>query len=167
MNLKEIKELIDLISEKNLAEFEMEKAGFKIKVVRNLGAVGSYHPGVTVGTGADPVSAPVLSPQQVGGSREAPAVAVAADRSSPEEENLVHIPSPIVGTFYRSPEPNAPAFVKEGDRVAKGQTLCIIEAMKLMNEIESETDGEIARILVQNGQAVEYAQDLFLLRPLS
>lgn len=167
MNLKEIKELIDLISEKNLAEFEMEKAGFKIKVVRNLGTVGAYHPVVTVGAVPDPVSVPAQHAQQGAGSREAPPPAAAATRSTPEEENLVHISSPIVGTFYRAPEPNAPAFVKEGDRVAKGQTLCIIEAMKLMNEIESETDGEIARILVQNGQAVEYGQDLFLLRPLS
>ncbi|MBI2836747.1 MAG: acetyl-CoA carboxylase biotin carboxyl carrier protein [Acidobacteria bacterium] len=167
MNLKEIKELIDLISEKNLAEFEMEKAGFKIKVVRNLSTAGSYGPVVTVGAVHDPMSGPAAPRQHVAGARETLPPAGTVAQSSSEEENLVHISSPIVGTFYRAPEPNAPAFVKEGDRVAKGQTLCIIEAMKLMNEIESETDGEIARILVQNGQAVEYGQDLFLLRPLS
>ncbi|MEW6368962.1 MAG: acetyl-CoA carboxylase biotin carboxyl carrier protein [Acidobacteriota bacterium] len=160
MNLKEIKDLIDLITEKNLAEFEMEKAGFKIKVVR-AGARPAQSSMVVQSVPDAAATANVTN-------HAAPVIAVPATAhvSSSEHEGLVSIRSPIVGTFYRAPEPNAPPFVNEGDRVTKGQALCIIEAMKLMNELEAETDGEIVKILAENGQPVEYGHELFLLRPL-
>ena len=161
MNLKEIKDLIDLITEKNLAEFEMEKAGFKIKVVR-AGARAAQPSVVTLSM---PEAAPT-SPVAISAVPAIAAPATVAELAS-DHEGLVSIRSPIVGTFYRAPDPNAPPFVKEGDSVTKGQALCIIEAMKLMNELEAEADGEIVKILVENGQPVEYGHVLFLLRPLT
>ncbi len=161
MNLKEIKDLIDLITEKNLAEFEMEKAGFKIKVVRAGARPAQY----SVVTQSMPDAAP--TPNLTSLPLSATAAPAAVPEPSGDREGLLSIRSPIVGTFYRAPEPNAPPFVNEGDRVTKGQALCIIEAMKLMNELEAETDGEITKILAQNGQPVEYGQELFLLRPLT
>ncbi len=165
MNLKEIKELIDLITEKSLAEFEMEKAGFKIKIVRTQ--ISGSSPASVVAAAApnylphQPVEATHLSPT-VKETRDANPTVTAPTES---REGLTAVKSPIVGTFYRASDPNASPFVKEGDKVAKGQTLCIIEAMKLMNEIEAETEGEIVRILVENGRPVEFGQELFLIRP--
>jgi len=155
-NLKDIEQLIDLLIAREISEFEMEQDGLRLRIKRGL----SYEPP------SGSVTLPLHSTGSVGTSSQAPASALAAD-SSPAEpaEDLHVIKSPIVGTFYDAPSPNAPPFVKLGDVVQVGQVLCIIEAMKLMNDIESEVAGEILRIYVENGQPVEYGQSLFAIKP--
>jgi acetyl-CoA carboxylase biotin carboxyl carrier protein len=156
MNQKEIKELVEFLVEKDIAEFEMERGDVKIRIKRGQAVVAS-------------VAAPTVSYAPVAAlSSPAPAPASApvspAAAASTIEEGVEIIKSPIVGTFYESSSPGAPAFVKQGDKVALGQVLCIVEAMKLMNEIESEAAGEIVKVLVSNGQPVEYGQPLFKIR---
>ena len=148
MTLDEIKQLIDFIRDRELSEFELERADFKLRVKS----------GSAAHVVAQPVfAAPVAAPQMA-----APAAVAAA--AEPAGEDLAIVTSPIVGTFYRSAEPGAKSFVEVGDSVRKGQVLCIIEAMKLMNEIDSEHDGEVVSIYVQNGQAVQYGERLFAIR---
>jgi acetyl-CoA carboxylase biotin carboxyl carrier protein len=152
-DLKEIEELIALLTERQIAEFEMEKAGMRIRIRRGSGGEGFM-------TAALPVSAsPLAAPPTHG--KTAPAEASTEEST----EGLYIVKSPIVGTFYAATAPNAPAFVKLGDTVQVGQVLCIIEAMKLMNEIESEVAGEVVRIYAENGQPVEYGQSLFAIKP--
>ena len=149
LGLTEIKELIELISEKQFNEFELERGDFRLRL----------HKGGLV-------QAEVSTPVQVVASAPPPA-SVAAEPLAAEkaiEENLHIITSPIVGTFYRSPSPTAESFVKAGDTVEIGRTMCIIEAMKLMNEIQSDALGVVAKIFVDNGQPVEYGQPLFGLK---
>ena len=163
MNPNEIKELVELLAEKDIAEFEMERDDVKLRIKRTHEA-----PATTVVTGGygAPVPMSHAAPAPVAASAAAPAAAPAAAAAAPApEEGLTVIKSPIVGTFYEASSPGAPAFVKEGDTVAVGQVLCIVEAMKLMNEIESDTAGQIVKILVSNGQPVEYGQPLFKVRP--
>jgi acetyl-CoA carboxylase biotin carboxyl carrier protein len=150
MNQKEIKELIEFLVEKDIAEFELERGDVKIRIKRGPAAVAAS----CVAPAAPPATLPLSTP----------ASAPATSSSTEGEEGLYIIKSPIVGTFYEGSSPGAPAFVKEGDTVALGQVLCIVEAMKLMNEIESETAGQIVKILVSNGQPVEYGQPLFKIR---
>jgi len=156
-NLKEIEQLIDLLVAREISEFEMEQDGLRLRIKRGLSyelpPSGSAFPAHYAGSPATP------SPM--------PANGLSAADSSPQEstEDLYIIKSPIVGTFYNAPSPNAPPFVKLGDVVQVGQALCIIEAMKLMNDIESEAAGEIVRIYVENGQPVEYGQSLFAIKP--
>jgi acetyl-CoA carboxylase biotin carboxyl carrier protein len=157
---KQIRELIELISRSEFSEFEMEREGFKLKLVR--------HPAVTTVVPAAPIGAP----QVVAGVAvtEAPQVlplAESAQESPSVDDGLVDFNSPIVGTFYRSPGPDQSAFVEVGSKVKKGQTLCIVEAMKVMNEIDSEIDAEVVDVPVANGQPVEYGEVLFRLRPLN
>jgi acetyl-CoA carboxylase biotin carboxyl carrier protein len=148
MTQKEIKELVEFLVEKNIAEFELERGDFKIRIksAQATVATGTAAP-TPVLPGSIPASAPLVT---------APTAA--------SEEGFDIIKSPIVGTFYEALSPGAPAFVKQGDSVAVGQVLCIVEAMKLMNEIESEAAGQIVKILVSNGQPVEYGQPLFKIR---
>ena len=170
MNQKELKELIEFLIEKDIAEFELERGDVKVRVKR--GAV----PVLQV---AAPQIAPVLAPplaSSVPAAAPPPAVSPAPSAPPPpaspsvevaeaaEEAGLHLIRSPIVGTFYEAPSPGAPPFVKVGDGVEVGQVLCIIEAMKLMNEIESDFAGEIVKRYVSNGQPVEYSQPLFAVR---
>jgi len=154
IDLEEIARLLNLIEEKNLSHFELEIEGFRIKISKEpqLKAIGQAtswpsqpaHPQVT---GTTPSS---------------------EERSQAEpQENLHYITSPMVGTFYRAPDPTSPPFVEVGDVVRKNQTLCIIEAMKLMNEIESDIDGIVREIYVENGKPVEYGQRLFAIQPIS
>jgi acetyl-CoA carboxylase biotin carboxyl carrier protein len=160
MNQQELKELIDLVIEKGIAEFELEREDVKVRIKRSCGQTTptvQYFPAPVLGS-ASAVAAPAGT--TTGGTTE-------ADQPTREEEGLHTVKSPIVGTFYESPAPGAPAFVKIGDQVEVGQVLCIIEAMKLMNEIESEFAGEMVKRLVQNGQPVEYGQPLFAIRPRS
>ena len=163
INLKELKELIDLISEKGFAEFEFEREGFRLRIVRFKEPPPE---------GAVPAPTPPASTLPAGktSSKAAPAVRETASPETPpapaeppvEPEAVLHIiKSPIVGTFYRSPSPTSDPFVMVGDRVEVDSVVCIIEAMKLMNEIQSETSGMVAQIYVENGQAVEYGQPLF------
>ncbi len=166
MNQKEIKELIEFLVEKDITEFELERGDVKVRVKRACADVppptlASY---IAV---PPPVAVPAATPPQAPPVAPAPAAPAAAAPTAAEvgEEAGLHvIRSPIVGTFYEAPSPGAPAFVKIGDNVAVGQVLCIIEAMKLMNEIESDFAGEIVKRYVTNAQPVEYGQPLFAVR---
>jgi acetyl-CoA carboxylase biotin carboxyl carrier protein len=147
---RQIQELIDLLKRNHLTELEIERAGIRIRVRHEIGI--------------KTVSASVSEP----GQASAPAVtqqAVPASELLEVAAGHITITSPIVGTFYRSPSPDADPYVEEGDYVKKGQVLCIVEAMKLMNEIESEVDGRITKILVESTKPVEYGQALFLIDP--
>ncbi len=166
MNLKEIKELIDFLIEKDVAEFELERGDVKVRLKRS---VADAQIPATHYVAVPPVAAPVVvTPAAAPVSAAAPVPAAAPAPTAPaagEEEAGLHvIRSPIVGTFYESPSPGAPAFAKVGDKVSVGQVLCIIEAMKLMNEIESDFAGELVKRYVSNGQPVEYGQPLFAVR---
>jgi len=160
MNQQELKELIDLVIEKGIAEFELEREDVKVRIKRagdQSAPAVQYIPAPVLGS-APAVAVPAAG-APVGGTTAEPA------QPAREEDGQQTVKSPIVGTFYESPSPGAPPFVKIGDQVEVGQVLCIIEAMKLMNEIESEYAGEILKRLVQNGQPVEYGQPLFAVRP--
>jgi acetyl-CoA carboxylase biotin carboxyl carrier protein len=160
MNLKELKELIEFLEEKNIAEFELERGDVKVRIKR-AGEQTIVHTGGEPRFYAVP-SAPGPAPEL--GS--APVVPAAAPPAAPApEEGLHSVKSPIVGTFYEAPSPGAPPFVKPGDSVEVGQVLCIVEAMKLLNEIESDVAGEIVKKLAVNGQPIEYGQELFVIRP--
>ena len=164
MNLKELKDLIDYLTEKDVAEFELERGDVKVRIKRAGAEAHVAQPPYMAYPPPQPSS--VAAPAAPASS--SPASALAAQSTGPaaeSEEAGVHIiRSPIVGTFYESPSPGAPAFVKVGDPVNVGQVLCIIEAMKLMNEIESDFSGEISKMYVGNGQPVEYGQPLFAVR---
>jgi len=154
MDLEDIQQILALLREHDLAELEIEKDGLKVKVRKASGAA----PVVSV---AAPVAQPAPAPAPVAGA-VAPDAPALADEAPGIELSIVT--SPIVGTFYRSSEPGARSFVEVGDRVAKGQVICIIEAMKLMNEIESECDGEITAAYVENGAAVQFGDRLFAIK---
>jgi acetyl-CoA carboxylase biotin carboxyl carrier protein len=152
MDLRKLKKLIDLVQESGIAELEITEGEEKVKIVKG-GAVS-----VTPGASGAPSSPPGAQP-----AAPAPAApAAAAIEPEPGQEGRV-IKAPMVGTFYRSPSPDAKAFVEVGQAVKEGETVCIIEAMKLMNEIEADASGTIKAILVENGQPVEYGQPLFIL----
>ena len=160
MEPKEIRELIELISRSDFAEFEIEREGFKLKLVRQSSAsLPPAGPGpVAAAARSEPaLAAPVASAVATAGA--APPAA-----SEPGQDGLVELISPIVGTYFSSSSPDGPPFVEIGARVKKGQVVCIIEAMKVMNEIESEIDAEVAEILVSNGQPVEFGEVLLRLR---
>jgi acetyl-CoA carboxylase biotin carboxyl carrier protein len=147
---KQIQELIDLLRRNNLTELELERHGVRIRVRHEAGAKSV----------ATAVQEPATAAAQ-----QTVQPAVATGPSPEEAAGMVTVTSPIVGTFYRSPSPDADPYVEEGDLVKKGQVLCIVEAMKLMNEIESETDGRIVKILAESTKPVEYGQALFLIDP--
>jgi len=161
MDLDDIKQILDLVREHDLSELELERDGLKLRVRK---------------AGGDPVAtvaAAPPSPAAPGPSAVPATPTAAAPAPAPEAPGLVAelpgtelavITSPIVGTFYRSSEPGARAFVEVGDAVTKGQVLCIIEAMKLMNEIESDCDGEVAAIYVENGKPVQFGDRLFAIK---
>ena len=169
-NLADIQELLDLLAVKEITEFEMEQQGVKIRVRR-----GNSHLAQTGNTNGYAI---ISGPPPVVSVQPAPAVipvGTAPTTPSPDSgepgpatdstEGLFIMKSPIVGTFYAAPSPNAPPFVKMGDNVQVGQVICIIEAMKLMNELEAEAAGQIVRVYVENGQPVEYGQSLFAIEP--
>jgi acetyl-CoA carboxylase biotin carboxyl carrier protein len=156
MNQKELKELIEFLIEKDIAEFELERGDVKLKIRRG------GQPTVVQARAEVPYVAVTTVP-----AAGAPAV-VASPAPGPEpvpEESLHIVKSPIVGTLYEAPSPGAPPFVKVGDMVEIGQVLCIVEAMKLLNEIESDVAGEIVKKMGSNGQPIEYGQELFAIRP--
>jgi acetyl-CoA carboxylase biotin carboxyl carrier protein len=162
MNQKEIRDLIDYIVEKDITEFELERGDVKLRVRRGPAAVAAVAPIAHVAPVA--LAAPVAGPGVQSAAAHAP-TGPGKPAAEPEEAGLHTIQSPIVGTFYESPSPGSPPFIKVGDTVEKGQVLCIIEAMKLMNEIESDLAGEVVKKLANNGQPVEYGQPLFTIRP--
>lgn len=158
MDLNEIKELIEIVAEKGFSEFELQKGGFKLRLCFTNG-VEHVASAPTPVAKAAAAPKPALPPAPKPAEATAPAPAPAA---APKSEKELHkIKAPIVGTFYRAPSPTSEAFVKQGSRVSPGTVLCIIEAMKLMNEIEADISGEIVEIYVENGQPVEYGQPLF------
>lgn len=161
MNQKELKELIEFLIDKDISEFELERGDVKVRIKRGIDA---QPVSVIAPVAAVPAIAPMAPPAPVPQSAPAAPVETTASASAPEEE-LHLVKSPIVGTFYEAPAPGAPPFVKPGDNVQAGQVLCIIEAMKLMNEIESDMTGEIVKLLAANGKPVEYGQPLFSIRP--
>ena len=148
--MKEIRELVDLVTERGLSGLEIERAGFRLRIDGPRLAA------------ADAAPAPASRPPAAG-ARAADLTAPAAPRAE-EEENVHVITSPIVGTFYRSPSPESDPFAEIGQRIAKGKILCIIESMKLMNEIESDVEGEVVAVYPLNGQPVEYGEKLFAIR---
>ena len=155
MNLDDVREILALMRENGLSEFEIEREGLKLRLRKDAGAVTAPPAIVVAGVPAAPIAQALVPP--------VPPPAAPAD-SAPTEVELAVVKSPIVGTFYRSPEPGTPSFVDIGTTVKKGQVLCIIEAMKLMNEIDSEFDGEVVNIYVENGQHVQYGERLFAIR---
>jgi acetyl-CoA carboxylase biotin carboxyl carrier protein len=161
MNQKELKELIEFLIEKDIAEFELERGDVKVRIKR-----GGEH--TVVHSHAEPrFYAVPPAPGPVAELGPVPAVPPppSAPAAPPPEEGLHTVKSPIVGTFYEAPSPGAPPFAKAGDWVEVGQVLCIVEAMKLLNEIESDVAGEIVKKLATNGQPIEYGQELFVIRP--
>lgn len=162
MNQKELKELIDFLIERDISEFELERGDVKVRIKRGQ----DVHPQVVASSAPafTPVPASVVPAGQP--AQQPAAAPPAAAQPAPAPEEQLHIVnSPIVGTFYEAPAPGSPPFVKPGDVVQAGQVLCIIEAMKLMNEIEADIGGEVVKRLVANNQPVEYGQPLFAIRP--
>jgi acetyl-CoA carboxylase biotin carboxyl carrier protein len=159
MDIKELKELIHEILQSDISEFELEHTGTRLRLCRVMGRAPA-----TAGASTGAESQALTGPAEAPGAVVDPAIAAQA-AASVGENGLHLITSPIVGTFYRAPAPGAEPFVKLGSMVEEGSTLCIIEAMKLMNEIPSDVAGEIAAIYVENGQPVEFGQKLFGIRP--
>lgn len=155
MDLDELKKLIRLFEKSSISEIEIEEDNKKVKLSKFSGAVPSVPAGYALPVAAPASAAPVASAQ-------------AAQATAEEEDDGKYhaVKSPMVGTFYRSPSEDAEPFVKEGDIVNKGQTLCIIEAMKLMNEIESDKKGKIVQIILENGAVAEFGQALFKIEPM-
>jgi len=153
LNIEELKELLEFVSERNIAELELEEGGTKLKIRKSLAGPALQEHLAAVAAAATPETAAV-----------APVASAPAAAETALEDGLLYITSPMVGTFFRQPEPGADPFAREGDFVKRGQVLCIIEAMKLMNEIESEHDGQLVKVLAENGQAVQYGDRLFALR---
>jgi acetyl-CoA carboxylase biotin carboxyl carrier protein len=149
VNQREIRRLADLLREYGLSEVEVEREGVRIRLRREPAPIAAALGGTAI---RGPAPAAATTPE---GSTEPGA----------DEAHMLTIEAPMVGTFYRAPSPDAQPFVRDGDRVKKGQVVCIIEAMKLMNEIESKVAGRVAKVLVENAQPVEYGQPLFLLDP--
>ncbi|MBI0401762.1 acetyl-CoA carboxylase biotin carboxyl carrier protein [Cyclobacterium marinum] len=151
MKAKEIQELIDFISNSGLAEVKIETDEFKLSIKKNSEVQ-------VVAPAASPAPQAAQAPVQ-------PSAPAPAEASSAPADNLLEVKSPMIGTFYRSPNPDAEFFVNVGDTIQKGQPVCIIEAMKLFNEVESEVSGKIVKILVDDASPVEYDQPLFLVEP--
>ena len=147
MDLRKLKTLIDLVSESNVSELEITEAESKVRIVKSVGGVVQQF-----------VPAPAQAP-----AAPAPAAAPVAELPAPAVPSGHIVKSPMVGTFYRSSSPGAKAFVEVGSQVKEGETICIIEAMKILNEIEADKTGTVTRILGENGQAVEYGQPLFVI----
>jgi acetyl-CoA carboxylase biotin carboxyl carrier protein len=162
MDLDDIRSILDLVKEHDLSEFELEVDNLKVKVRKSGGshviqapAIGAYPPLPAVA---------MASPGQAGTAPRPVESKPDAGAALPADSDLAMVTSPIVGTFYRASEPGAPPFVEKGTRVKKGQVLCIIEAMKLMNEIECDHDGEVVAVYVENSQPVQYGERLFAIK---
>ena len=158
MDLKQIKQIIDLMKRSELSEFEFEEEGFKIKIKR-----GSS--GLPVITSAPQSAHPFpATPAEAAPAPRTAAAPAPAAASGGDESGFAYVKSPMVGTFYRSPSPDNPPFVDNGAKVEEKSVVCIIEAMKIMNEIQAETKGTVVEVLVENGQPVEYGQRLFKIK---
>lgn len=168
LTFEQIKDLIELVGERKLQGLELERSGFRLKIDGQATAPVAAAAPPAAPPAPAPAPAPAESPASApSGASAKPSAADAGDGAdggpeAPEGSHIVE--SPIVGTFYRRPSPDQDTFVEVGDRVKKGQTLCIVEAMKLMNEIEADADGEVVKIFPQNAQPVEFGEPLFALR---
>ena len=160
MNQKELKELIEFLIEKDIAEFELERGDVKVRVKR----AGEAHAAPPDSRYYAVHSAPPPAPEFASAPPATPPPPVTPVPAPEPAEDLHIVRSPIVGTFYESPSPGSPPFIKAGDTISVGQVLCIVEAMKLMNEIESDVAGEVVKRLVAHGQPIEYGQELFAVR---
>jgi acetyl-CoA carboxylase biotin carboxyl carrier protein len=158
MDLDEIKKILDLMRENDLAEFELEQDGVKVRLRKDTGPQWNSQAPAPPALGYEAPRPPALPP---GAGEPGPGPLTVAS----EDVDLAIIKSPIVGTFYRSPDPEAKPYAEVGQMVKTGQVLCIIEAMKLMNEINAECDGEVVKVYVENGRAVHYGERLFAIRP--
>ena len=157
MTFEQISELVELVARRRLRKLELEKAGFKLRI-EGLEAEAAPPPAEVSAAQA----AATTPPPPPAGEEASPFVAPSAAQAPGEADHVVT--SPIVGTFYAAASPDSDAFVRVGDRVTKGQVLCIVEAMKLMNEIESDVDGEVVRVFPKNAQPVEFGEELFAIR---
>jgi acetyl-CoA carboxylase biotin carboxyl carrier protein len=163
--MDELRELIELLRANGLAELELEREGFRVRLVREMAASSTAATAEPASAAASPSSARTGASAAQTAQVAAPSHPGArAETAASEDQDLYIIPSPIVGTFYRSASPTAESFVKIGSNVEPETVVCIIEAMKLMNEIQAETSGEVVKIYVENGQPVEYGQPLFGIR---
>jgi len=181
MSLRDIKDLIAVLNKNGVSEFDLEQNGMRIRIVTgkaNNSASGEGQSAQNTASNAIPqvislMTAPPVSPTQSAAVTEGPtkieseasAPPKAESPDVPVEEKLVSIKSPMVGTFYRAPAPDVPSYVEVGDEINEDTVLCIVEAMKLMNEIKAEMKGKVAQILIENGQHVEYGQPLFIIEP--
>ena len=165
VNLEELRELIALMRDNELVELELEREEFRVRLRRESAGESSHAtsalPAPPAPVAPPPVPAPVPPPAPTSAAHPGAQATTAAS----QDQDLHIIPSPIVGTFYRSPSPNADPFVKIGSNIEHDSVVCIIEAMKLMNEIQAEASGEVVKIYVENGQPVEYGQPLFGIKP--
>src|SRR5260370_1005518 len=164
INLEELRQLVTLITENGVMDFELEREDFRVKVSRNTFRESPPAVVADAQAGKGPGAAPTIQggqPVQRVPSAVPPHPGAQAEEAASEDQGLHKITSPIIGTFYRSPSPTSDTFVHIGDRVAPDTVVCVIEAMKLMNEIQAEASGEVVKIYVENGQAVEYGQPLF------
>ncbi|XHS80224.1 acetyl-CoA carboxylase biotin carboxyl carrier protein [Burkholderiaceae bacterium UC74_6] len=152
MDLRKLKTLIDLVSESNISELEITEADGKVRIVKSDGSVAGV-----------PMAAPVMQAMAAQPLPAAAAAPAAAPVAAPAAETGHAVKSPMVGTFYRASGPNAKAFVEVGQTIKEGEAICIIEAMKIMNEIEADKTGTVTKILCENGQAVEFGQPLFII----
>ena len=160
MDLKQIKLIVDLMKRSDLTEFEVEEEGFKIKIKRNSGEVGPMQVAPGYSVHPFPVAAMPEAPKPT--AAPAPAAPAAAPAASANDDTgFAYVKSPMVGTFYRSPSPDSPAFADVNSKVEEKSVVCIIEAMKIMNEIQAEVKGTVVEVLAENGQPVEYGQRLF------
>ena len=171
MTHKEIQELIKLISKSNLTEFKLKKGDMSLSIRTKKYVKGQAQPAspsivhVPAAAPAAPVAAPVATPSAPTSEAPAPQAEAPKEAAAGSDQNLIEVRSPIVGTFYRSSSPEKPPFVKVGDKIEVGSVVCIVEAMKLFNEIESEVSGEIVKVLAEDASPVEYDQPLFLIDP--
>ncbi|EMR06676.1 Biotin carboxyl carrier protein of acetyl-CoA carboxylase [Bhargavaea cecembensis DSE10] len=167
LKIQEIREIIKLIDQTGIEEFKYKTEEGEIKLKKG-GAVQVVETAPAAQAPAAPAAAPAPAApaaQPAPAAKEEPKPQEAAPAAASSDENLLEVKSPMVGTFYKSPSPDAPPFVSVGDKVKPDSVVCIVEAMKLFNEIEAEMNGEIAQILVEDGQLVEYGQPLFLVKP--
>lgn len=148
MSLERLEKLLDLFQKKNLSELEYQEGNFRVKLKKPT------------------ISSPIVASLQMPADGQTASISSTEPALSSENKGFIRVESPMVGTFFRAPSPEAAPFVEEGQIIKKGNVLCIIEAMKLMNEIEAEMDGTIISIVAENAQPVEYGQPLFLLEPL-
>lgn len=162
MKFQEIKQLIKVVEKSDIGEVVIEEEGLKLRISKNSGHV-QVQPAAVQEVAAPQTATQAQPAQAAQSAREEQAAEKPATEETKKSENVIEVRSPMVGTFYRAPAPDADPYVEVGDSAKVGQTLCIIEAMKLMNEIQSEASGKIVKILVENAQPVEYDQVLFLI----